>query len=460
MRFFRADFVFCCFALAVQAQDLTPAERRRREYPALADLAERAQAVTPELRSMILTRIAGQPVLKDREWREDLLVQAFEASQLAVIESRVSAVPPPNGPIPNGLPPRMERANTMSSGVDRLSLGTAAVIGLLAVNPAKARELFDRIRLPESGSLKCSDPLVPDTAKYFETARQLAATHPPVLRQSLWKATSATQMAPAAKMLNSTTPDLLQSFAGLLTTIPVESRAWSSNIVEFTEAMSKLTDSAGTAEKASLVAGWRSYLHRGLTSVQCAEAANPNWGKDGWRTQAIEAYNQRAVNVGLEPLSKPDLDNAHPPDSGCIDEQRIRSERVQRLSKDGIQFFVANDKDKDSEWQARFKQFLSSIEEVKKDETSEDPILFKAGMFSMAASAAPEGPLRDIVNNRFLDQLKISNVTSEQFAAWYSAVNSWMDLAAFRQSKSKSLDVLEASGQAMLIAIAKFHRLD
>jgi hypothetical protein len=459
MRFFRADFVFCCFALAVQAQDLTPAERRRREYPEFANLAELAQSVTPELRAMILTRIGMQPSLKDRGWKLELFEQAFEASQLAFVESRVIAVPPPNGPLPNGIPPRVVWANT-NNGVDRLSLATAAVIAMLTVNPAKARELFERIRLPEPRVLKCTEGSVPDTSQYFETAARVGARYPEVLRQAMLRATSAAQMAALAKMLRDAEPELKQSFAGILTSIPVESRAWSINIDEFTQAMSALTDSAGATEKAALLSGWRSYLRRGLTSVQCAEAANPNWGKKGWRSQALESFHQRAVNAGMEPLGETDVENTRAPDSACVDIAASGSDRLQRLSNEGIQFFVANDNEKDAEWHNRFKRFLSSIEEVKKDETVEDPILFKAGMFSMAASAAPEGPLRDYVNNRFLDQLKIANVTSEQFAAWYSAVNSWMALANFRQPKSKTLDILEASGQAMLIAIAKFRQLN
>jgi hypothetical protein len=461
MRFFRAEALCFVAILGVSAQDLTTAERRHRDYPAFADLADRAQAVAPELRSLILTRLAKQPSLKDREWKEELLEQAFDAAQLAFVQSQVDIVPAANGPMPGGLPPRYERGNAMNKGIDRLSLATAAVFAMVSVNPAKARTLFDRIQLPESHPLECSQGLVPNTAKYFQTATRLAGQDPEVLRLAMLKAASASQMAAVGAMMLGAPPELIQTFAGMLASIPVESRAWSNNLEDFTASVAKLFDSLGVAERASLLQGWRSYLKRGFTAVQCAEAANPNWGTNGWTTNAIEAFNKRAITAGADPLGKSEIENKQTADSRVIDIERESSDRVRELPKVAMQLLATREDKKDVEWQARFKRFISAVEEVKKDEISEDLILFKAGLFSLVANAAPAGPLRDFVSARFLDQLKIANVAPEAFPAWHNAVNNWLDLVnVLGQSKAESLEILEASGQPMLVAIARLNKLN
>src|SRR5450755_1798475 len=128
-----------------------------------------AHAAPPEFASDALLRIAEKATLT-QDAKIELLEEAFRLAQSAHFS----------------IPYRSFRAESDSLAatrnqayrlhLDALSLQTRAVRALLPLAPAKARQYFEQIRLPQFPALTCADALIPDVASFYDVLGQVAQT--------------------------------------------------------------------------------------------------------------------------------------------------------------------------------------------------------------------------------------------------------------------------------------------
>src|SRR5215469_16980539 len=97
LRMMAAASVLSTLAAQTASEPESKTARRRREYPQFYAIVDLAQGAPAELRALALLRVGSQTSIRDREWREELLEEAFETARLAVLPAPVVMVLPANG---------------------------------------------------------------------------------------------------------------------------------------------------------------------------------------------------------------------------------------------------------------------------------------------------------------------------------------------------------------------------
>src|SRR5579872_6424604 len=137
--------------------------------PALRPLIETARAAPPELFADTVGRLIESGRIPGKDLEIQLLDEAFHAAAGAKEPVRLIAIP--------STPPDTRAIYRSKAGelhLDALSLQSRILKDLLAIDHAKARELFDQLAHPPQDPRTCEDPLLPDSSPYFEIAGAIA----------------------------------------------------------------------------------------------------------------------------------------------------------------------------------------------------------------------------------------------------------------------------------------------
>jgi hypothetical protein len=207
-----------------------------------------AHAAPPEFASDALLRIAEKATLT-QDAKIELLEEAFRLAQSAHFS----------------IPYRSFRAESDSLAatrnqayrlhLDALSLQTRAVRALLPLAPAKARQYFEQIRLPQFPALTCADALIPDVASFYDVLGQVAQTtfspkerakeeHVNFLLSYIARLTSPVQLAPAARLVRTvalTPPQkdvVLVQFTGILQSMESPGRLFEATLADLQASLS------------------------------------------------------------------------------------------------------------------------------------------------------------------------------------------------------------------------------
>ncbi len=185
-----------------RAQRVRPA---RRNEPEFARVEVLAQSVGPAFGSDALLRMSG--IDADRVSQRRAIEEAF---------TRAATVQPefPLVPVPVGFTDSVPAMAAISSrlGVDRLSLQTRAVEAMAAIDPQRARRMFESITIPAPPVATCQELTVPDPKSYytamtgvagaaFERSKKGAAARDEFVLAHLDGIVSAGQVLPAARVL-------------------------------------------------------------------------------------------------------------------------------------------------------------------------------------------------------------------------------------------------------------------
>jgi hypothetical protein len=214
---------------------LTHAQKLPEPYLSIVELA---QSAPPEFAADALLRVVESGKIADRNLRRDLAEQAFRLAGSARFPLRMRGVPGSTVDTRSGY---LGKAYDLK--LDALSLENRAVHDLLAIDAAKARELFQDIPRPTLAPLTCDDALFYDVADFYQTLGVIANTtftqkerdkeeHVSFLLDYLGQATSPVQLAPIARVIKTAnvTPAqreiLWNRFNGLLEGIQATSPSW------------------------------------------------------------------------------------------------------------------------------------------------------------------------------------------------------------------------------------------
>jgi hypothetical protein len=126
-----------------------------------------AQGAGPALGADALLRLSERVTGDARKRR--LIEEAFARAAAAQIEF-------PLVPVPVGFADSVPAMAAISShaGVDRLSLQTRSVEAMLAVDPQRARRMFESIPIPAAPKATCQDLTVSDSKGYYTTMARVA----------------------------------------------------------------------------------------------------------------------------------------------------------------------------------------------------------------------------------------------------------------------------------------------
>lgn len=479
--------VVALYALASRADDtVSKSDKRRAQYPELMNIYDLAEGTPAPLKALALLRIATAPGLKDVEWKEELLTEAFPAAAQEPSLWRTSYVFPSAGGL-SVMPQRMQTSDDGNGGLPRLTLEAEIVEAMLGVDRNQADSMFQQIAPLRLPVLTCSDGLIPEVGAYYHAAAAVATNgftgnqkkngdSAELMRAVIAAISSPVEIKAAANMLVAQhlspgdAAPVIGDFARRLETLSGDDRAFFADLGGTSKAVMSLADSLNDSLATAVLKAWRNHLTLNLTGDRCKETVNPKWHYAKVATDAVAAFNSQVV--GRESVAAIEKEDIHPGSTaaGSADESPVQlsaaeSELHRRwfaieFAKQGEG--LSNEQKADPEWIASFDKYLDDIVDLKPSdgESDTDVLQRKCGMMHMAIMVAPPGPLTDRVIAQYVQLLQMNNISLELVSSWYSEVASFLSSAdTLNQARGTALRAMEASNNPPLILVAKLEKL-
>ncbi len=462
--------IFLCATLHAE----TPSEalkRRRLEYPELTQIVELAQSAPPEFAARALLRVAQSGSLRDKEWKRELLEQAFQTA--------ASARTPVARHIGNGMAASNSReqriAEAAEVGLDRLMLQSQAVKAMLTLNPKRARGLFLAMQQPAPVRLRCEEALVEDPSVYFAAATAVAAiAFTPeerkrdeaalFLNERLQRLTSPVEIAPAIRMVSAASRMmtaaqyklLTSSLAAALERISGDNRAFGSTLPEISREMTIFKGN-------ELNDAYRQFLVKNMTGPRCADSDLGDFARS-----AVSDFNRR-TEAAVTPIklddTKPSKIDAKAIMTGSSNkaEEDLLSAKLTSLLFGGGHAALSDGQKNTAEWREQFSDVFHNIEGIKPAIGESEALFYyrKGDALRGLLLIAPPGESRDRILQEYIAFLKASNFQQESLIEWFCMVES---LAEDTRSMSpaefqKMLNAFEASGHTVLSLYARMEKL-
>jgi hypothetical protein len=406
-----------------------------------ADALELARSAAPEFFADTVLRLVEGGKIPDRQSQLKLLDDAFAAASGAQQPTPLAAR--------FGTPPEtraMYRSRASESGLDALSLQSRVLKSVLALDPAKARELFQRISKPAIEPRGCEDPLVPDVSPYYQIASALLASFTTgeketgaqvqFLQALLAEARSPNELAPLARAIQSIELNreqselLLNSLAAKLEEMEPDFRPFALSIGDLR------TEIAGLAGRAralalptnALARGFRRYLVNQLTAPHCNEDL-------GDANQAVKWFNAFLVGdllrIGEEEI-RPDEQTDPPkvpayfesddskPLGGALTRLQFHPEGRPRTLADRSTV----------EWRDLEDDFLRDVAAWQPPGSSVDVLHQKAYVLRAVLDLTPPGESRDRVLAQCVTLLQSSQAERQSPAEWLWQVKRFLQASA------------------------------
>ena len=259
-----------------------------------------------EFSADLLIRLAGSPVVADPEWKRELLETAFLRAY-GVHDSHKRAAPNASVDSRAG---GFTRA--YATGLDALTLQVRAVLGMIPVDPARARELFEWIEfyLPPAS---CSDLLIPVADEYYAALGTIARrTFPPAadgrdqalrfLENNLWRARLPSEMPAVMRAVRAFQPRAVEagyrevSMRALRERRGRDARSFSTFGLDITLKTGELADldRAEGVSGETLMRALRISRRRIVRSVQRQRRRHRSWRRSTTRATPRSAGRRRA----------------------------------------------------------------------------------------------------------------------------------------------------------------------
>jgi hypothetical protein len=434
--------------------------------------------------------VAGLEKL-DKAWRAELLEDAFRlaagAQQPVKRRPAISRF--------DGQTGYLERA--WSQDLDALSLRLRAIAGLLPLDPARARELFEQVPPPRPPRLACKDLLVYDVSQFYAvlgrvaaeafTAREIEKEEPfkLLLRHSAMQ--SPAQLGPLAHLLaTARLKDVqLQALVAAYTTALKElrgddrsftyARPAGVQIRELVEALKQRS-----ANPVPLLEAYRAYLVRHLTGTRCTDnlQIDVKVAIESVPTSikiAQEALNEAAYfndSLRMDPVRPIDSREEQMPSategeaegvSGCASvECRDVGKRYRDLIFKANEIPYSNEEKNAGEWNNRLREYLSAVADWKQDTgaTAAEHFRFKSAVYGDLFNVVPNGSGREMVLRATLAFLKQSRPEAGNLLEWFLPVNMLIARVAMDPlGLGPLMEDLKTSGDAVVSLYARLEQV-
>lgn len=463
-------FLIAAASLATAAEDAQKSRsqvlaERQKLYPELTRIVELARGVPPEFSAEALLRVAEAPFLIDRDWKKELVDEAFQSASHAR-----QALPKRNAIGASITGTRVSMAwQAAAIGLDRLTLQMRAIRDELALDPAKARDMFASAGKPLPSRASCEDAIVDSVSSFFETlaritdggftpAEKAKDVHVQTMAAELKNITSPVEIGPAARSIVAVPlrPPQLEfvatAFAGAIQKIAGDDRTFSASLLstdrDIEVLRQKIRDAGISTEP--LTSAYRQYLTQNFSGPRCEDtvAAAKSAAAIGGGAETM---------LGIDPDSiKPSKVSGRPKLDRFISSQqsdRFRREFNDLMLGKGSRGLTEEQK-RTSQWREKFSTLVNSIDEMKSDngESSTDFFYHKAGAYTLALMAAPPGADRDRIVPRYIAFLRTSEMANELLLGWFTQVQALANqtLSMSVDEHAKLLAALAASGHPVL----------
>ena len=457
---------------ASAASQATTPGQSSQEGAAVEALVAEAASGPPEFGADLLIRIAGSPAITDpvrkRELFETAFLRAYGAHESykrvapwALIDSRTGGF-----------------SRAYATGLDARTLQVRATLGMMAVDPARAREMFEWIDfyLPPA---TCGDALVPVADEYYAALGAIARRTFPATAEGrdealrflelyLWRAHLPSELPAAARSVHAF--QARRDEAGYLETMlsalmehgDRDPRSFSTFGLEITAKTGELGDEdrAMGVGGETLMRGLRKYLVANLSAARCIDSAT--------ETPIVDAFNamvrRKAVPADIAaPIAARDALPAktlgassveyywQTPDAWRLADglARLRDAvRGRGLRSEAIK--------RGSAWQTQAQDWLVDLElwNGTREPVDRDYFDEKSLLYGGFLDAGPPAGLRARALQSFVELLRRSDKDRDRRALWFSHVRSLLD-----RDDPLILAALDQSGDFVLTMYARAQRL-
>jgi hypothetical protein len=469
----RAHVLVCAALLVVggdaRAQTRAPAPPAHRD-PALEALAGDAAGLPPEIAADALIRIASSPRVTDREWKRELLIEAFVRAYSAREPYRRSTSQPVAPDTKEGA-----RLFAFATSLNRVSLQARAAQMMALVDGPAARELFEWIDLDLSPA-SCDELLVPAVDEYYSAlslvARTTFADRTEALRfleLFLWRARLPSEFPAVARALVRFRPQggeaayLESVFGFMLETGTHDARGFSSSAIDV---VSRSADLAIAFAKLGvnpyfLMDTLRAYVVTQVKGPRCADSPS--------EAMTPSAYNAALVRTGLEAYIRPiDGDSLIPshmlgtarlePYWQTGDAMRLRQQAIDLRGTGAAP--VALRVRQTEEWQARAERVLVDVEQwTGNSERSERDYLYQKGsLYLTLLDLIPLSKLRTRTIDSFVEYLRHRDDERGDEPLWFAFVSRLIELSR-GDDRPQILRAFENAHHPTLWVYAQLERL-
>ncbi|MBZ5679038.1 MAG: hypothetical protein LAO24_02915 [Acidobacteriia bacterium] len=434
----------------------TPAVRKPCALPGISahrlrDVVDATYMLQPPLAADAMIRIAAKVASPCPTLAKDLLQRAFdqaESVEPATAYKRALRI----GTLTDSRTNYM--ANAFSLQMDRLSLQSRAVLGMVPLDAGKAIQLFQRMTPPHPPAVSCANAFVSDVSIYYDALRKIT----PLLKaqksrndtealvflqlQEVAGATiSPVQLPPLAKILEdadlSTTDlsSLLSTVASAVENFPVDNNSFYSDgdypAVKAKVQLLQLASKKGVSSNA-LTHAFHDYLDRSLNGPHCVG----NGPKDLKQLVILyESFNRSsaALDQGIEalniPTSAPPLE-PHPEEGEFWVTPQTEELLVdaKHLNFDDRWGRYTDANRKTPEWQDRVRHLLNDLDDWRPTDESEPADYYhqRCMLLYEILEYLPPSPLYDRVVATWMNTFAESSLQWDKPAEWYFEVSRFL----------------------------------
>lgn len=446
-------FLLLLFAVTGTAQE-------RKPSPEIQALLDAAPAAPPELAADILLRLVDN--IPARKQRLEILEQAFHLTGQAKFPYRQTAAVS-RAAHTDSSPGIRWRA--LRKGFSTLGLRCQVVRAALAMDKAKALELFRQIALGPFPPLSCDDPLAPSLSEYYETLRDVALNaylpedrkegrHLELIEAAARNIAIPQQLEPVARLLAvfPMPPDrkaeLVGAYAVALKQVNADPRSFGAVTFGFAQAIVDLSKGlrASGISTVPLVDAIRAYLARHLQGTLCAEMADAETGGLRMRQMVETFLNDELLKPSgateIAPLKFAELKPKSIEGSarfsdywqsgrsreimarhgalrfGTKEQQAEYNKRPRR--KDGMAHFLPEELRRTPEWERQARAFLDELDTWSRNHDEPETDFFHQICLQYAGllQIVPPGPLHETVLQTYISFLKTSPMERESPPEW------------------------------------------
>jgi hypothetical protein len=465
------------------------ADESQRPQGELEALAEQARILPPEFAADALIRIAQSDKLSVKRRRE-LLEEAFTLASNARYPLRLRGVPGSGVDTRTGYTSR-----GFDLEMDALSLRCRVVRAMLAVDKARAREMFralPALRLPR---VECGDGLVYEVSAFYETLAAVAlnsfspeeasrSEHVRFVEDYLGAMTSPVEVGPAAKAVLSLKlkapqfEQLLHAFSSRLSKVSGDDRSFSYAVAQGAVANGIVAlAEAGKKQglpRTELLKATRDFLAAHLRASRCADNVEERQESLS-DPHGLKYYNEAVAEIDpdgktLSPLSADDIKPSNVEGAAAVhahwETQGARNLLVGlkglRFGSDGKPLTV-NYRRNNSEWDSSLNRYLGDLSGWHGDDetTEEDYYHQKSVLYEGLLQLVPDGAKRDAVLASYASFLSKPIIQRDKPLDWFLHVRGLLDWARAlpADGRARVSALLSATGDPILQMYAELERL-
>jgi hypothetical protein len=324
--------------------------------------------------------------------------------------------------------------------LDRLSLQSRAVLDMLAIDRAKARELFLEIPQPVLTPLTCDDSLVYDVSDYYRILGAVSATftdkerakeeHVKFLLDYMGQVTSPLQLAPLARVIKiaSVTPPqreiLWNRFSGMLEAIQPDDRSFAASLSEL-EFETSAEARASFEKYRQKSQGCKGDAPQAGFTVDATRPANATPKVEPyWQSVATHMLLEGGKKLRFSPEGKPLTD----------------ADRATR------------------EWQQQLADYLSQLVDwsPSQEKSEADYYHQKCVIYEALVELIPPSPQRDEILKGYLNFIGNSNLQQESPVEWFMHAHSMLQRVRNTNTgePAKVIEAFRTSGNRVLALYA------